>query len=167
MAELTIKQTLTFDFDSSYLYDRQFYISARDFRSPTAPLKQGVPQGSVLGPLLFIYILPLGQILQSHGFSYHFYADDIQLYTSCRPSLSTQIDKISVCVQDIKTWLNSNFLKLNMDKTEIIIIGTPSLTTKVPADFTCDITGTSIAPSSIVRNLGVIVWPLSFISVSH
>ncbi len=62
---------------------------------------------------------------------------------------------ISVCVQDIKTCLKSNFLKLNMDKTEIIIIGTPLLTTKIPADFTCNITGTQIAPSSIVRNLCV------------
>ncbi len=141
---------------SSYLYGRQFYISAQDFRSPIAPLKQGVPHGSVLGPLLFIiYILPLGQLLQHRGFSYHFYADDIQIYTSCRPSLSTQINNISVCLQDIKTWLNSNFLKLTMDKTEIIIISTPSLTTKVPPDFTCNITGTQIAPSSIVRNLSV------------
>jgi len=86
----------------------------------------------------------LGQILQRHGFSYHFYADDIQIYTSYRPYLATQNDKISVCVQDIKTWLN--FLKLNMDKTEIIIIGTPTLT-KVLADL--------LAISSIVRNLGV------------
>ncbi len=79
---------------SLYLCDRQFYIYAWDFRSPTAPLNQGVPQGSVLGPLLIImYILPLGQILQHHGFSYHFYADGIQMYTSCRPSLSTQIKK--------------------------------------------------------------------------
>ncbi len=70
-----------------------------------------------------------------------------------------QIDKISVCVQDIKTWLNSNFLKLNMNKTEIIIIGTPSLTTKVPTAISCDITDTSIAPSSIVRNLGVMFDP--------
>ncbi len=50
-----------------------------------------------------------------------------------------------------------------MDKTEIIILGIPLLTTKVPADFTCDITGTLIAPSSIVRNLGVMFDPsLSF-----
>lgn len=51
-----------------------------------------------------------------------------------------------------------------MEKTEIIIItGTPALTTKVPADFTCDITGTLITPSSIVRNLGVMFEPsLSF-----
>ncbi len=104
------------------------YISARDFRSPTAPMKQGVPQVSVLGPLLFIIIFYHWVRYYSHGFSYNFYADDIQLYTSCRPSLSTQIDKISVCMQDIKTWLNSNFMKLNMDKTEIIIIGTPLTT---------------------------------------
>ncbi len=46
-----------------------------------------------------------------------------------------------------------------MNKTEIIIIGTPSLTTKVPTAITCDITATSIAPSSIVRNLGVMFDP--------
>ncbi len=55
---------------SSYFTDRQYYISLHNSKSPTVPLKQGVPQGSVLGPLLFIlYIQPLGQIIRN--------ADDI------------------------------------------------------------------------------------------
>ncbi len=90
----------------SYFSDRQFYISVKDLRFPTAYLKQGVPQRSVLGPLQFIiYILPLHQILYQHGFNYHLYADDIEN----RPTLSTQVHKITACVHTIKEWPTSNF----------------------------------------------------------
>lgn len=73
------------------------------------------------------------------------------------PTLPPQIDKISACVKDIKDWLNSNFLKLNMDKTEIIFIGTPSLTTNISSNFTCEIAGSHIKISNTVKNLGVII----------
>lgn len=78
-------------------------------------------------------------------------------YILCKPVLSTQIDKISSCVSEIKECLNSNFLKQNMDKTKIIITGTPLLTSKIPTDFACDIAGALIKPSSTVKNLGVIL----------
>jgi len=106
--------------------------------------------------LYCIYCL-IYQILQHHGLNYHFYADDIQLYSLCTPTLPPQTDKISACVRDIKDWLNSNFLKLNMDKTEIIFIGTPSLTSNISTNFTCEIAGSHIKTSNTVKNLGVII----------
>lgn len=64
-------------------------------------------------------------------------------------------------------WLNSNFLKLNMDKTEIIITGTPSLISKIPTDFACDIAVTLIKSSSTVKNVGVIFFYSSLTFETH
>ncbi len=124
----------------SYLTDRKYYITMHNYKSPTVILNQGVPQGSVLGPLLFIiYILPLGQIIRRHGFQYHCYADDIQIYTACRPDSIHQTTSLSSCINKLKTWLNCNFLSLNLTKTEILITGPPSLTkifTNIPIPST-------------------------------
>ena len=96
--------------------------------SQFAAIKFGVPQGSVLGPILFsLYTLPLAGILKQHGVSYHHYADDTQLYMSFKPSYENE-NKIMVrvinCIDDVKTWMITNLLQLNIDKTEFIIFGT-------------------------------------------
>jgi len=71
----------------SYLTDRQQTVRINGYYSQTTKLKSGVPQGSVLGPLLFLlYVAPLVDIIARHGLSSHCYADDTQLYFYCPPS---------------------------------------------------------------------------------
>ena len=65
----------------SYLSERTQRVYVDGHYSSKAPLQTGVPQGSVLGPILFtMYMAPVGDILREHGISHHFYADDTQIY---------------------------------------------------------------------------------------
>ena len=122
--------------------------------SDTTELSCGVPQGSVLGPILFrLYILPLGAIIRSYNnVSYHSYADDIQLYCTFKPNELYKMSALSDCLTNIKKWLNTNYLKLNSDKTETLIIAPDD---KIPQirQYISDALGSS-AQSSL-RNLGV------------
>ena len=87
--------------------------------SANAPLLTGVPQGSVLGPVLFtMYMSPVGDILRDHGISHHFYADDTQIYVffDVRDS-NKACELLEKCVRNVKTWMLINGLKLNDEKT--------------------------------------------------
>uniref|UniRef100_A0A672GZP5 Reverse transcriptase domain-containing protein n=1 Tax=Salarias fasciatus TaxID=181472 RepID=A0A672GZP5_SALFA len=111
---------------SSYLTGRSFSVSANNTMSEPASLQYGVPQGSVLGPLLFLlYLLPLGQIIQQFSdVSYLLFADDLQLVCSFKPSEAHKLSSLINCLSLIKQWLRDNSLQLNPStKTEFRNLG--------------------------------------------
>ena len=77
-----------------------------------------------MGPTLFnLYMLPLGDVIRRHGINFHSYADDTQLYIAVSPDDTGPMDTLLKCIADIKSWMANNFLQLNQDKTEVLVIG--------------------------------------------
>ncbi|KAF7656075.1 hypothetical protein LDENG_00046710 [Lucifuga dentata] len=90
----------------SYLLDQTFSVYIVNHSSSSAHFNYGVLQGSILGPLFFsIYMQPLGQIIQRHNISFHFYADDTQIYLALRPGDFNSLAHILDCLKDINCWM--------------------------------------------------------------
>ena len=106
----------------SYLFDRRMAVKINEHVSELQVVKHGVPQGSVLVPMLFnVYCLPLTTLIRKYGVSYYVYADDTQMYVECdKNDSSSAYATLYACINDIKDWLSSNFLLLNDKKTELI-----------------------------------------------
>jgi hypothetical protein len=145
------------DWFKSYLSNRSQTVSVCGHLSVSAPLCFGVPQGSVLGPVLFImYMQPLSGVIAAHPISHHAYSDDTQLYKSGRVE---QVDAIIQCVQqsvsDVRTWMIANKLKLNEDKTEAMLVSSTRISSSLPQSIT--ILDTEVSFTAQVRNLGVTI----------
>ena len=133
---------------SSFVTNRTQAVAYDGCTSLPIKLICGVPQGSVLGPLLFIlYAADVMDIAKKHGVCIHAYADDLQIYMSCNAvNQQTAVAKILACVADIDSWMSSNRLKLNADKTEFVWLGTYQQLRKISSQSLC-VGGTNVTPS--------------------
>lgn len=144
------------DWLRSFVCDRRQTVSFNGISATTVDLLYGVPQGSVLGPLLFtMYTADVCDIAVSHGLGTHAYADDQQSYVHCRPSdAESAVVRFKAYFSDVEEWMTRNRLKLNPDKTEFIWFGSRLNLRKINID-TIELGSNTIKVSNRVRNLGV------------
>ena len=137
----------------SYLSDRQQYVTTNGSKSSLLKITCGVPQGSVLGPLLFlIYINDLSSV--SKKLKLCLFADDTNIY--CKSdNLFTLVKNVNIELKSVKKWLDVNKLSLNIDKTNFIIFHS-SITT-VPADTVIKIGKKHIKRAKFVKFLGLLL----------
>ena len=105
-----------------------------------------------------MYTKPVSDIIQRHGLSHHSYADDTQLYMTMDHSnnnLRDGLARIQLCVSEIREWMNQNMLKLNDDKTKLIVF-TSKYKQDLYKDLSITICDTVVGCSSQVKDLGVI-----------
>ena len=140
---------------TSYLSERVQAVSICKNLSDAHPLRYGVPQGSVIGPILFtLYSAALQDIIMAHELDCIMYADDTQLYVLFHPSDKTiALQKLQQCVDDIKTWSVLNKLKFNDSKTEVLCFASRFISSDPVQTVT--IGTSSVSPSVVARNLGV------------
>ena len=148
--------TVLFGF-RSFLTNWTQSVIANDRSSHVSDLSYGVPQGSVLGPILFIlYNKPLSDTIRFHSIQSQSVADDTQLYDSAPPlNNQTSISSMQTCISDVKPWMLENKLKLNDDyKTEALLICSSSKPFPAPKPITMSVCSSKITffpPSA--RNL--------------
>ena len=141
----------------SYLSDRSQCVAIGMTTSEGKCLNFGVPQGSVLGPRKYcLYSKPIGAICSRHNLLYHCYADDTQVYMAIMPKTtwSDVAKKLEACLADISTWMSANMLKLNEEKTELIIFN-PKHQVRMNEELRLQVGNNTVSVASSVKNLGV------------
>ena len=142
---------------ASFLDGRTQQVVFNGATSSVERITSGVPQGSVLGPLLFLlYTADVPLIASEFGLGVHCYADDGQLYRSgSAESSGMSVTVVVDCIAKMDRWMSSNRLKLNMDKTQFIWLGSHQQLLKVEID-SIQLGSSSVPLKSSVNNLGVI-----------
>ena len=149
---------------ASYLRGRTQCVVIGFAKSYTVDVKYGFPQGSVLGGKKFImYATPLGNIIVQHDVEHECYADDTQKYISFKlqdpGALASALEQMKQTLNVVQSWMTANILKLNSDKTEMIIFA-PKRHQHLLENARIHIDdgteeGAEIIPEVAVKNLGV------------
>ena len=143
---------------NSYLTNRYQVVRINSALSTALPLTSGVPQGSILGPvLLSIYINDLPSV-PKNCFT-QCYIDDTKLQISFKMrDCPTAVNHLSSDLLLIRNWYFNNFLLLNPDKTKLVVARTRQLLAKLP-DLRISLLGKELFPASSAKDLGVVLDP--------
>ena len=145
---------------STYLNNRSYFVKGAGCTSHTVDIKSSVPQGSILGPVLFnLYFKSAELIANSHGLFVHSYADDMQCYLSFDKDFSVDMikNKIRAFLQDLKHWMTCNFLKLNESKTKVIeILSNRNIESRIISNIQIDNSCSLPKTNAFVKILGVV-----------
>ena len=146
------------DWLKSYLTGRSRRIRLGNCLFSKSDLSFGVPQGPVLGPLLFtLYTTPLSSLISEYAIPHHLHADDNQLYISFSSGNSAAaLDGLQSCLASVQSCISTNKLKLNPDKTEFLLIGNERQQSKHLSMFPIELLGVKTYPAKSAHNLEVI-----------
>ena len=141
------------DWFQSYLKNRKQFVSVNNSTSNTKEITTGVPQGSVLGPLLFLlYINDLHESVK-HSKTYHF-ADDTNIIQSNK-SLDVLSKNLNKDLKRLSQWLKANKLSLSISKTKLIIFHRN--TASIDHTLKLKLDGKRLSSSKLVKYLGVLL----------
>ena len=128
------------------------YVSVHSLTSGSASVSCGVPQGSALGPIHFVlYTTPIAAVIERHSIIHHSYADDSKLQNSATPDrLHDVIDSMRFCIDDLEDWMTDNKLKLNDDKTEVMIISSSRMSTALSIPDSIEVGNASVRFSDTI-----------------
>ncbi len=140
---------------SNYLYKRSQSVRIKNCFSDKSEILYGVPQGSVLGPILFsIYVNDLSQHIS--GCLIIQYADDTQfLHTGSINNIDDLVRRAEETLAEAKKYFQINGLMLNSAKTQCMFVGSRGLTSQIPGDTCIRLDNCSIVPTNSVKNLGI------------
>jgi len=142
---------VAYDWFQSYLSNRQQFVCANGNDSKRLSITCGVPQGSVLGPLQFLfYINDLPNA--SESLTFHLFADDTNIHCACKNLIDLE-HKLNHELSAVAEWMKSNRLALSIVKTSFILYHSKKL--KPYKTFNLKINGVNIQQVSKVKYLGV------------